>query len=434
MMQRSPFSSCQPYQLKFMKKVLVCVLVTFITTCFFVSCKKSSAVSDHTQIITLPTNGASVIAANNKFAFNFLRASLQSDTTFNNKLISPLSIYLALSMVYNGANNATLDSIAKVLQLSGISIDDLNSTCEALLQQLPTEDNEVQLSIANSIWYNKNSFQPLTSFIDTTKSFYNAAIEPLNFADQSSVNTINNWIAQHTNNKIQKVLTAIDPGELMYLINAIYFNGGWKNAFKTSNTRNDIFHLQNGTSVSTPFMNEEITINKYGDSTMSVIELPYGGGKSYSMYILLPADQQLSINNFASLMNENILSGIISQMDSQHVAVSLPSWEYSYSIDDMRADLSSLGMGIAFGNGADLSKMYDPTQTSAYINKAIHKTYIKVNEQGTQAAAVTVIGITTSVGPAIQLLKFDHPFLYAIIEKQTGTVLFVGMVNDPSQH
>ncbi|HEX4372189.1 MAG TPA: serpin family protein [Puia sp.] len=415
-----------------MKKIFICLLVTIVVTQFFVSCKKDGAVADHTQTITLPANGSSVVAANNKFAFNFLQASLQSDTSSRNKLISPLSIYIALSMVYNGANNATLDSISKVLQLSGISIDDLNATCQAFLQQLPTEDNEVQLSIANSIWYNKNSFQPLTSFIDTTQNFYKAAIEPLNFADQSSVNTINNWIAQHTGNKIQKVLSSIDPGELMYLINAIYFNGSWKSAFKTANTRNDSFHLQNGTVITTPFMNEQLIANRYVDSTMTVIELPYGGGKSYSMYIMLPAKQ--TVNNFASLMNENVLSGIISKMDSANIGLSLPSWEYSYSIDDMRQELSSLGMGIAFGNGADLSKMYDPAQTNAYINKAIHKTYIKVNEQGTQAAAVTVIGIVETASPNVPLFKFDQPFLYAIIEKQTGAILFVGTVTDPSQH
>src|ERR1700722_14452744 len=331
MMQRFLFLRCQPYQSKFMKKILICLLITFVTTRFFVSCKKERAVIDHTQNISLPANGSSIVEANNKFAFNFLQASLQSDTTSDNKLISPLSIYLALSMVYNGTNNATMDSIANVLQLSGISIDDLNSVCKSLLQQLPTEDNEVQLSIANSIWYNKNSFQPLTSFIDTTQNFYSAGIEPLNFADQNSVKIINNWIAQHTDNKIQKVLSNIDPCDLMYLINAIYFKGSWKTAFDASNSRNDNFYLQNGRTVSVPFMDKKLKLNMYDDSSLTLIELPYGGGKSYSMYIMVP-NTQLPINNFTAMMNQNILANAIINMDSINIELSLTSWGYSYSI------------------------------------------------------------------------------------------------------
>jgi serpin B len=417
-----------------MKKIIIYLLITIPVTAPFISCKKNNQVADQTQIVNLPANGISVVTANNKFAFNFLQATLQNDTLPDNKLISPLSIYLALSMVYNGANNATVDSMANVLQLSGISVDNLNATCKALLQQLPVEDNEVQLSIANSIWYNKNNAQPLTSFLDTTMDFYNAAVQPLNFADQNSVNTINSWIAAHTDNKIQNVLTVIDPTDLMYLINAIYFNGAWKNAFNPSNTHNQNFYLQNGSTVSTPFMNQELTVNKYSDSSMNVMELPYGSGKSYSMYIIFPVNQQQTINVLASMMNQNILSDVLGHMDSALVELSMPSWEYSYAINDMKPELSSLGMNIAFGDGADFSKMYNPNQGNAYINKAIHKTYIKVNEQGTQAAAVTVIGVVTTVAPLETILTIDHPFLYAIIEKQTGTVLFVGTVNDPSQH
>jgi serine protease inhibitor len=166
----------------------------------------------------------------------------------------------------------------------------------------------------------------------------------------------------------------------------------------------------------------------------TLVELPYGGGKSYSMYIAMPKDQQQPISTFASLMNENLLSDAINKMDSVNLQLSIPSWEYSYHIDNMEPELSMLGMNIAFGKNADFSNMYNPGQVKPYITQAIHKTYIKVNEEGTEAAAITAIGIGTTAVVLPPVFKADHPFLYTIVEKQTGTVLFVGIVNDPSEN
>lgn len=417
-----------------MKKIPSLIFPLLLMILAVSSCKKENLnPTDHTNTIVLPADGASVINANNQFAFDFFKATLAQDPTNNNKLISPLSIYLALSMVYNGADNATKDSIAQTLQVSGIDINSLNQVCQSLLSQFPQEDNNVQLAIANSIWYRQNSFPPLTSFLDIIQSNYNALIQGLNFDDPNSVNTINNWVAQKTNNKIPKILESISSGDLMYLINAIYFNGSWKYAFKTSDTYNDVFHLQDGTAKSVPFMKQTIRTKVVYDSSFTMIELPYGGGKSFSMYVLQPADTRESLSAFASSLNENILSNAISKMDSSSVELEIPKWEYSYGIDDMRPELSMLGMGISFGGNADFSKIYDPSQVKVYISKAIHKAYIKVNEAGTEAAAATVIGITyTSLPAPPPVLKLDHPFLYSIIEKQTGAVLFLGMVNDPS--
>ena len=338
-------------------------------------------------------------------------------------------------MVYNGADNATKDSIAKTLELSGIDIASLNAVCQSLLSQLPKEDNNVQLSIANSIWYRQSSYESLTSFLNTVQNNYDASVRPLNFDDPSAINTINNWVAQKTNNKIPKILESISPDDLMYLINAIYFNGAWKYAFKTSDTYNDIFNLQNGSTKSVPFMKQQLTTKMYKNTSFTMIELPYGGGKSFSMYILKPADANESLNTFASSLNENILTNAIDGMDSSTVQLEIPKWEYSYEVADMKPDLSMLGMGIAFSDNADFSKIYDPSQVKVYISKAIHKAYIKVNEEGTEAAAATAIGIIfTSMPSPPPVFKLDHPFLYSIVEKQTGTVLFLGMVNDPASN
>src|SRR5690348_12925422 len=166
---------------------LASVLVLIVAT----SCKKDNIQkTGKANTIVLPQSGSSVIFANSQFAFNFLQQTLQQDTADDNKLISPLSIYLALSMVYNGADNATKDAISKVLQLSGISIDDLNSVCKALITQLPAEDKNVHFSIANSIWCNQNNFQPFDSFLSITRNYYDAAVKVENFGNPNTVNDI----------------------------------------------------------------------------------------------------------------------------------------------------------------------------------------------------------------------------------------------------
>lgn len=407
------------------------VLISFCFLVIISSCNKPNPyVPDEIKTIVLPAGGQKVINANNKFAFDFFNSTVKYDSENNNKLISPLSIYLALSMVYNGANNATKDSIHNALQLSGIDINSLNVACRTLISMLPQEDNKVKLSIANSIWYSQNSYQPMPSFLDAVQNNYDASINPVNFADPSSLTKINDWVAGKTNNKIVKIIDNISSNDIMYIINAIYFNGAWKNAFKSSNTSNDNFYLQNGSTKSVPFMKQKLTVNMYKDSLFSMIELPYGGGKSFSMFILKPVDQLKSLNTFSQLLNQEYLKEAISKMDSTTLQLLMPKWECSYKIENMKPELDQLGMGIAFRNDADFSKLYDASQAKVFISKAIHKTYIKVSEEGTEAAAVTAIGMGVTAAPVFNSI-LDHPFVYAIIEKQTGAILFLGMVNDP---
>ncbi len=413
-----------------MKKIILRNVIAIILVTFSTSCRKALTSADTTHPIVLPANGVSVVTASNRFAFNFFQKTLQQDSINSNKLISPLSIYTALNMVYNGANAATKDSMSAALQLSGINISDLNNVCKVLINQLPSEDKKVQFSIANSIWYDQSNFQPLPAFLQTINNYYNASVQALNFSDASATGTINKWVAQKTNNKIPTIIDRINPGDLMYLINAIYFNGAWQSAFKTSDTYNDVFHLQDGSTSSVPFMHQRMAAKFFTDSTLSMVELPYGGGKSYSMYVVLPNTEQ-SVYNFASSLNADMLASDISQMYTTTLNITLPKWEYTYSIDDMNPELALLGMNITLHPGADFSNMYKASQVQPYISRAIHKAYIKVDEQGTEAAAATAVGMgfTAVMNPAA--IKADHPFLYAIIEKQTGTIVFMGIVNDP---
>ncbi len=399
-------------------------LVISALVCCSISCKKSGDMPDVTHTITLPANGQNVVEANNRFALKFLQSALQNNSGPSNKLVSPLSIYLALSMVYNGADNATKDSMANALQLSGLSINDVNAACKALIEQLPAEDSKVTMLIANSIWYKQNTVQPLQSFLSVNASYFNAYVQPMSTAD-----VINNWVSDNTKNKIPKIINDIPDGMLMFLVNAIYFKGGWQHAFKAQDTRDDDFYLAGGAKIKVPFMNQQLTTNIYFDDNYNVVEMPYGGGNSYSMYLLQSKNNQQPVNSFAGNIDETGLKAIIAGMGLYNISLSMPKWEYSYSIDDMQPELSALGMHIAFTGAADFSKMY--STANVYITKAVHKTYIKVDEEGTEAAAATGIGIGTTVAAPPQTITFNHPFMYIITEKQTGAIIFTGILNNP---
>jgi serpin B len=330
-------------------------------------------------------------------------------------------------MVYNGANNATKDSIHYALRLSGLSLDDLNNTCKALLQQMPSADNQVNISIANSIWYDK-AILPVPNFLTTNKQFYNAGITPLDFNNPSAVSTINNWVAANTQQKITKIIDAIPSGILMYLVNAIYFKGTWHYKFDANATANAPFYTANGSTVPAPFMYVKNGFDYYGNDTVQMVQLPYGGG-NFNMYALLPNSNSSALQ-LAAKLNAGTFHNWQAHLDSTTLQLYLPKFKYSYSIDDMRPELAGMGMDIAFRDVADFSKMYTvPT----HISQAIHKTFIEVNEDGTTAAAVTAIGAGTTSILLPPTMRFNHPFLYLIQEKTSGVILFMGIINNPTQ-
>jgi serpin B len=414
------------------KGSLSACLIVLATIALF-SCHKSTPTPATDTPPVMPPNSAAVAAAANQFAFSIFHSILQSQPANVNKLISPLSIFTALSMTYNGAAGATQDSMALALQQKGIAISDLNAFNQALITQLPKEDSKVQLSIANSIWYSKAGAQPAPAFLDLTKTDYLSTMQAMDFTQSvAAVNTINSWVAKNTNNKIPGILDRLDPATLMILINAVYFNAPWLHGFQPEATHNQPFTLGDGSTVSTPFMFQEMYTPAWFGPTFTFVELPYSTGKGFSMYLAIPIDNSWSIADFVAAFTRDSLTNAYAHMDSTFVGVSLPRWEYPYSIPILNDELTALGMGIAFGSTADFSGMYP--NRPLHISQVAHKAYIKVSEEGTEAAAVTSVGTTATLVPAAWPVKADHPFLYLITEKQTGTVLFLGIVADPTQH
>ena len=185
-------------------------------------------------------------------------------------------------------------------------------------------------------------------------------------------------------------------------------------------------------------MEKELTTQVFEDTSFTMVELPYGNGQGFSMYVILPDDQQAPIREFAAAFNQDKLNGALSRMSVRSVRLTIPGWEYDYSIDDMRPVLTSLGMGIAFDKDrADLSNMFGDSRTKAVVSKVIHKAYIKVNEKGTRAAVVTVnplVALGSHSRRLSHMIRADHPFLYLIAEKKRNTLLFAGIVEDPAKN
>ena len=374
--------------------------------------------------------------SNNPFAFNLLHAVLEQDPGSHNMLISPLSVYLTLSMLYNGAGHATRDAIAQTLQTTDIDIVRLNTLCKGLLQRMPAEDNKVQITFANSIWYNRKRLTLLPSFESLAENYYYAPVQPLNFKGPEAAMDINRWVARNTHKLIPAIAGTMQPDDLMYLVDAVCFNGDWKDTFV--NKFNGTFNLPSG-SEKLPFMGKTFPTRVFTDTSFTMVELPYGNGQAYSMYMILPDDPQESIREFAAAFNEKKLNYALDRMSVQSTLLEMPAWEYSYSIDDMQPALASLGMGIAFDKeNADFSNMYEGGRKNACLSKTLHKAYIKVGSTGTKAAAATVFTLQT-FGTVMQPHRIfrmivDRPFLYVILEKQQNLLLFAGIVEDPAKN
>jgi serpin B len=380
--------------------------------------------------LTPTEKSAKIIAADNQFGFELFKKVNGSLNEPKNTMISPLSVSLALAMVYNGTNGNTKTQMENMLHKSGLTPDDINQSYKDLIASLISHDPKVELSISNAIFY-KNSFPIKDNFITTNQNYYQAEVAGLDFTKTTeTLNTVNGWVNTKTNGKIDKIIEKVDPQDVMYLLNAIYFNGEWKYRFDTKETISLSFTKEDKTVVQAPTMTIENPFNYYSHQTFQMLEIPYGSGK-YSMLIFLPASGK-NTNDVISLLTADNINDWISKSTEQKKRLYLPKFEFKFD-DSMVDELSSLGMTDAFDDmKANLSGISDAEKL--VISEVMHKTYIKVDERGTEAAAVTGITVgVTSVGPDISFV-IDHPFVFAIREKDTNAVLFIGKVMNPIQN
>ena len=372
-----------------------------------------------------------VITANTQFGFN-LFDEIHKTEQDKNIFISPFSVSLALAMTLNGAAGETKQAITDTLQLQGLDSEVINIGYAALRHTLLTSDSKVTLAIANSLWgrqgvpFNQN-------FLQRNAQFFGAEISTLDFTDPGTVETINQWVNTNTNGKITKILDEIEPAAVLFLINAIYFKGTWQREFDPSETREGPFHLATGDVKQVPMMRQERQYPYYRGENFQAISLAYGDGRM-SMYIFLP-DRESDLNSLLDNLNAESWENWMSQFHGQDVSLVIPKFKLEYE-RNLNDTLKALGMGIAFDSGrADFSRMapLEILGKNLYIGAVLHKTFVEINEEGTEAAAVTSIGVrATSVPPPPIPFTADRPFFFAIRDDQTETVLFMGVVVDPA--
>ncbi|MEL6456645.1 MAG: serpin family protein [Cyanobacteria bacterium J06621_15] len=368
-----------------------------------------------------------LVSANTKFGFNLFSQLLVQDKN-KNIFVSPSSIALALTMTYNGADGSTQEAMAKALELKGLNLQQVNSNYAELKKSLENPDPEVTLNIANSLWADKKASLK-SDFIQNSQEFYQAKIKNLNFADSDTPNKINSWVKENTQGKIEKIVDKIDPNQVLFLLNAIYFKGNWKQEFDQEKTAQFPFYLSSGEEKQHPMMSQSGDYKYYESENFQAVNLPYGENSRVSFYVFLPK-QNSDINSFYENLNAANWEKWMSQFASREGFVRLPRFKMDYETT-LNDALSALGMEEAFTNNANFSEMGNNLK----ISQVKHKTFVEVNEEGTEAAATTSVGIElTSVKIPSQKpfrMIVNRPFFCAIRDNQTGTVLFMGSIMEP---
>ncbi|MFV0331990.1 MAG: serpin family protein [Dysgonomonas sp.] len=403
----------------------------FIPLFFFILLSCSS---DDTSIRELPDAKPIVMKAqfenklknNNEFAFDLFKATYKNEDK-TNLFISPLSVDMALGMTWNGAAGETKTEMQAALRNQGYTAEDINEYAKTLREALINADPSTKLAIANSIW-TRSGFNVEQAFIDVNKTNYNAEVKALDFSSPNAVKEINNWCATNTNNKIPTILDEIPSSTIMYLINAIYFKGIWKYQFDKKNTQDLPFTKENGITQNVKMMSQTENLGYTADENARYLEMPYGN-KAFSMIIALPQPEK-DINSIIQNISSDSWDNATKNMQVRSINLQLPRFKVECEYYMEKDILPDMGMKLAFSRSlADFTGINK--DGDLYISLVKHKTFVEVNEEGTEAAAVTVVGIDYTSGPS-QSINFsvNQPFLFAIKENSTGAILFIGKIGE----
>jgi serine protease inhibitor len=368
-----------------------------------------------------------LVTADNTFALNLFQ-NLNAGTS-GNMAIAPISVAMALQILFNGAAGTTQQAMAQTLDLGAMSTSDLNNANAALQGSLMNADPNVQIIIANSLWLHLSDTPVLSSFTQMDENYYGATVGDLAGAPAN----VNNWVSSETNGLITQILpTNVDYNAVTaVLANVIYFKGQWTTAFDPSQTNSAPFTLADGSSVSVEMMHETGNFQYLAGADFQAVSLPYGQGR-LSMLIVLP-NSGTPLSSFVASMTPDAVNGWVGQMQSVNGAVALPRFTATYSVS-LPPALTVLGMGIAFCSSmnSDFSALATPPPNQC-ISDVEHKTVVEVDESGTVAAGATTITVTpTAVMAPAFTITMDQPFLYVIRDDQTGELLFIGAMMNPT--
>lgn len=369
---------------------------------------------------------ATLAAANTGFAFDLFKqiAREQPDA---NVFISPFSVSTVLQMVGNGAAGETKSEMQSVLKTAGVPTDMLNAACRDLNQSLNSQTNVV-LDLANAIWY-QDGIRLKPGFVSANQNYFLAKLAGVDFKSPGSAQTINHWADQSTRGKIREVVRwPLPPLTRLVLANAVYFKGKWEHPFATNQTRPQVFHSAHGDR-QVPMMGQRGRFSYQEGDGYQAVRLPYSGGRLH-MCLFLPETNSSPAKLLADFNGESWRNIILSRFRDREGTLALPRFKLNYDVE-LNEPLEALGMRRAFTPGADFSAMADEP---LFVSEVKQKSYVEVNEEGTEAAAVTtgMMRATAMIRPLEPFeMIVDRPFFFVIEDKQTGTFLFAGVVYDP---
>ena len=373
-----------------------------------------------------------IAAANNGFAVDFYREVSAED---GNIFFSPASMFVAFSALYEGARGNTADQMQQVFGFEPDLQARYNATAH-LMSSVNRDDPNATLEMANALWL-AVWFAPYDSYVDAVRSVYLADVERVDFVDESDdggVWMVNTWASDKTNGRIPEVLKQDDVNEstAMVITNAIYFNGTWVTQFLEDETRESYFWMNSTKSIMTDFMNVRSEFDYAKVDGAQMLRMPYEGDR-LSMLIILP-DGRDGMSDLDSTISAMQIEQWNHDMRSQEIIVSVPKFTTKTHYDLM-GPLFSLGVSDVFDpDTADLSGIVhvQPDQ-NLYVSKAIHDAYVDVNEEGTEAAAVTtIVTLEESLPPPPPRFTADHPFIFIIQDDESGAILFMGRLSDPT--
>lgn len=412
--------------MKTIRSLLTVILILSIST----ACEKQKSEPDLTpKVINLTAAAPVVISSGNDFGIElFTRTALAEN---KNLMLSPLSASTALTMLLNGCAGNTYSQLKNTLRYpSDISIAGINESYKSLVDQLLKADPKVKLALANAIFY-RNGFVVKTPFLNTMRDYFSSEIRGLDFSLPSAPGTINKWASDNTNGKIPKVIDQITGETVMFIMNALYFKGDWSYQFDKSKTSDRPFTPDNGSEVNVSTMTGEVGARVVYSSSYKAIELPYGR-TNFTMIVIVPKNGLKSFNeSFDADLWNSITSGLDANEEFGKIIVYFPKFKFSCE-KVLNDQLMAMGMTDAFiPYTADLSGISD---AGIFVSFVKQNTFVEVDEVGTEAAAVTTIGIElTSMPPQPQQFVIDKSFIFAIRERTTNTLMFIGQVVNPKE-
>jgi serpin B len=404
------------------------IILTSLLILFLPGCQKEETkpVLEPKQI-ELPSKGEDVVSKSNEFGVELFRLAAL-DEPEKNLMLSPLSASVALTMLLNGCAGNTYDQIHDMLGYEGLTIEEINETYEILASQLPSVDPEVELALGNAVWYD-HLFPVKSTFLAMMDNHYQAHIEALDFRTLEALDVINQWASDNTNGKIPEVLDEISAEAVMFLMNALYFKGSWTWKFDKTNTSEKLFTTDNGSQVLVDMMSGEIPVRTVNHTDFTAVEMYYGR-QNFSMVFMLPNTTVAELLQAYTADDwKQMTANLDAISDPTQVIITLPKFSFDYE-KKLNDELKQLGMTEAFKLGlANLSNISD---AGIFVSFVKQDSFIQLDEEGTEAAAVTTVGIEYTAIP--EQVVINKPFLFAIRERTTNTLMFIGKVMDPAMN